>query len=96
MTPHSTFRPLVPMHHLSLSECGPPRRGTLATGAPVWLIARHADVRQVLNGPPLPPEFAVRRRRPHLLVVPNLRTPETISWREGQVTRSPLRLSVTW
>ena len=46
MSPDSTTRPLCPMHRISLPEHGPPRLGTLATGTPVWLVTRYAEVRQ--------------------------------------------------
>ncbi|TLS41799.1 cytochrome P450 [Streptomyces montanus] len=72
MTPHSTSRPLVPMHHMSLPESGPPRRGTLATGTPVWLISRHADVRQVLMDPRFNRSSLYGDDPPRLLAVPNL------------------------
>ena len=51
MSTHSTSRPLCPMHRIDLPEPGPPRPATLATGTPVWLVTRYADVRQVLMDP---------------------------------------------
>ncbi|MFJ9608039.1 cytochrome P450 [Kitasatospora sp. NPDC101176] len=45
--------PLIPMHCLRHLEPGPPRLAALRTGTPVWLVSRHADVRQVLTDPRL-------------------------------------------
>ncbi|GAA2665058.1 cytochrome P450 [Streptomyces vastus] len=72
MTSHSTSRPLVPMHRMPLPEAGPPRRSTLATGTPVWLVSRHADVRQVLMDPRFNRSSLYGDDPPRLLVVPNL------------------------
>ncbi|MFE7565181.1 cytochrome P450 [Kitasatospora sp. NPDC057500] len=44
---------LPPLHCLRLLEPGPPRPAALPTGTPVWLVSRHADVRQVLTDPRL-------------------------------------------
>ncbi|MHC3467257.1 cytochrome P450 [Streptomyces sp. 7R007] len=72
MTTDSTSRPLCPMHRIDLPEPGPPRPATLATGTPVWLVTRYADVRQVL----MDPRFDRRSLRapdaPPLVLVPNL------------------------
>jgi len=45
--------PLVPLHCLRHAEPGPPRPAALPSGTPVWLVTRHADVRQVLTDPRL-------------------------------------------
>ncbi|WP_328432605.1 MULTISPECIES: cytochrome P450 [unclassified Streptomyces] len=72
MSTDSTSRPLCPMHRLDLPEPGPPRRGTLATGTPVWLVTRYADVRQVLMDPRFNRSSLHAADAPPLLAVPNL------------------------
>ncbi|MFI7404052.1 cytochrome P450 [Streptomyces sp. NPDC049541] len=72
MSTHSTSRPLCPMHRIDLPEPGPPRSVTLATGTPVWLVTRHADVRQVLMDPRFNRSSLHAEDAPPLLVVPNL------------------------
>ncbi|MFI9605455.1 cytochrome P450 [Streptomyces sp. NPDC052043] len=39
--------------HTALHEAGPIRRVKLPNGVPVWLVTRHAEVRQALNDPRL-------------------------------------------
>ena len=51
--PAASQTPLVPLHCLRHAEPGPPRLAALPTGTPVWLVSRHADVRQVLTDPRL-------------------------------------------
>ncbi|MFC8452818.1 cytochrome P450 [Kitasatospora sp. NPDC057223] len=51
--PAASETPLVPLHCLRHAEPGPPRLAALPTGTPVWLVSRHADVRQVLTDPRL-------------------------------------------
>lgn len=72
MSTDSTSRPLPPMHRISLPEPGPPRLGTLATGTPVWLVTRYAEVRQVLMDPRFDRGSLHAEDAPPLLVVPNL------------------------
>jgi cytochrome P450 len=60
------------MHRISLPEPGPPRLGTLATGTPVWLVTRYAEVRQVLMDPRFDRSSLHAEDAPPLLVVPNL------------------------
>ncbi|MFD5073924.1 cytochrome P450 [Streptomyces sp. NPDC058371] len=72
MTERSTSRPRCPMHRVSPPEPGPPRPGTLATGTPVWLISRYADVRQVLMDPRFDRSSLYAEDAPRLLAVPNL------------------------
>ncbi|RPF38724.1 cytochrome P450 [Streptomyces sp. TLI_185] len=72
MSTHSTSRPLCPMHRIDLPEPGPPRPATLATGTPVWLVTRYADVRQVLMDPRFNRSSLHAEDAPPLLVVPNL------------------------
>ncbi|NUR04810.1 MAG: cytochrome P450 [Streptomyces sp.] len=72
MSTHSTSRPLCPMHRIDLPEPGPPRPATLATGTPVWLVTRYADVRQVLMDPRFNRSSLYAEDAPPLLVVPNL------------------------
>ncbi|GHH00755.1 cytochrome P450 [Streptomyces lanatus] len=72
MSADSTSRPLLPMHRISLPEPGPPRLGTLATGTPVWLVTRYAEVRQVLMSPRFDRSSLHAPDAPPLLVVPNL------------------------
>ncbi|MCL6671721.1 cytochrome P450 [Streptomyces panaciradicis] len=72
MTTDSTSRPSCPMHRLDLPETGPPRPAALATGTPVWLVTRYADVRQVLMDPRFDRKSLYAEDAPPLLVVPNL------------------------
>ncbi|MDC0765471.1 cytochrome P450 [Streptomyces sp. HD] len=72
MSADSTSRPLPPMHRISLPEPGPPRPATLATGTPVWLVTRYAEVRQVLMSPKFNRSSLHAADAPPLLVVPNL------------------------
>ncbi|MGI5460489.1 cytochrome P450 [Streptomyces sp. CA-249302] len=72
MSTDSTSRPLCPMHRLDLPEPAPPRPATLATGTPVWLVTRYADVRQVLMDPRFDRSSLHAPDAPPLLVVPNL------------------------
>ncbi|KOU61756.1 cytochrome P450 [Streptomyces sp. MMG1533] len=72
MSADSTSRTLRPMHHIAFPEPGPPRLGTLATGTPVWLVTRYAEVRQVLMDPRFDRSSLKAEDAPQLLVVPNL------------------------
>ncbi|MBC2902363.1 cytochrome P450 [Streptomyces cupreus] len=72
MSADSTSRPLRPMHRVTFPEPGPPRLGTLATGTPVWIVTRHAEVRQVLMDPRFDRGSLHTPDAPPLLVVPNL------------------------
>lgn len=72
MSAESASRPLRPMHRISLPEPGPPRPTTLATGTPVWLVTRYAEVRQVLMDPRFDRRSLHAENAPPLLVVPNL------------------------
>ncbi|MFE6171544.1 cytochrome P450 [Streptomyces sp. NPDC056464] len=72
MSAESTSRPLPPMHRVPLPEPGPPRLGTLATGTPVWIVTRYAEVRQVLMSPRFDRSSLHAPDAPPLLVVPNL------------------------
>jgi cytochrome P450 len=60
------------MHRVALPEPGPPRPGTLATGTPVWVVTRYAEVRQVLMDPRFDRKSLHAEDAPPLLVVPNL------------------------
>jgi cytochrome P450 len=60
------------MHLLDLPEAGPPRLSTLATGTPVWLVTRYAEVRKVLMDPRFNRSSLHAEDAPPLLVVPNL------------------------
>src|SRR3954463_15517505 len=51
MSADSTSRTFRPMHRIPLPDNGPPRLTALATGTPVWLVTRYADVRQGLMDP---------------------------------------------
>lgn len=72
MSADSTSRPLCPMHHMTFPEPGPPRLRTLATGTPVWLVTRYAEVRQVLMDPRFDRSSLKAEDAPPLLLVPNL------------------------
>ncbi|WP_367319118.1 cytochrome P450 [Streptomyces sp. HUAS ZL42] len=72
MAADSSSRPLCPMHRTPLPEPGPPRLTALATGTPVWLVSRYADVRQVLMDPRFDRRSLHAEDAPPLLVVPNL------------------------
>ncbi|MFD5467704.1 cytochrome P450 [Kitasatospora sp. NPDC127059] len=64
--------PLPPMHCLRHLEPGPPRLAALPTGTPVWLVSRHADVRQVLTDPRLGRAPLYAPDAPSLMVTPNI------------------------
>lgn len=72
MSQDSTSRPRCPMHRVPFPESGPPRLTTLATGTPVWLVTRHAEVRQVLMDPRFDRRSLHAPDAPPLLAVPNL------------------------
>lgn len=76
-TPSSPSSPtalplLPPLHCLRRLEPGPPRLGSLPTGTPVWLVSRHADVRQVLADPRLSRAALYAPDAPPLSLAPNL------------------------
>lgn len=84
MSTDSTSRPLCPMHRIAFPESGPPRPGTLATGTPVWLVTRYAEVRQVLMDPRFDRRSLKAEDAPPLLVVPNLLdTPDGLLNQDG-------------
>ncbi|GAA2792131.1 cytochrome P450 [Kitasatospora sp. CM 4170] len=64
--------PLPPLHCLRLLEPGPPRLGKLPTGTPVWLVSRHADVRQVLTDPRMGRAALYAPDAPAVALVPNI------------------------
>lgn len=72
MSTDSTSLSRCPMHRIDLPEPGPPRRTALATGTPVWLVTRYADVRQVLMDHRFNRSSLHAEDAPPLLVVPNL------------------------
>ncbi|WP_328953303.1 cytochrome P450 [Kitasatospora purpeofusca] len=63
---------LPPLHCLRLLEPGPPRLAALPTGTPVWLVSRHADVRQVLTDPRLGRATLHAPGAPPVSLTPNL------------------------
>ncbi len=63
---------LPPLHCLRLLEPGPPRLAALPTGTPVWLVSRHADVRQVLTDPRLGRAPLYAPGAPPVSLTPNL------------------------
>ncbi|MFJ9443445.1 cytochrome P450 [Kitasatospora sp. NPDC101235] len=64
--------PLPPLHCMRLLEPGPPRLAALPTGTPVWLVSRHADVRQVLTDPRLGRAPLYAPDAPPITVTPNI------------------------
>ncbi|MGW2253853.1 cytochrome P450 [Kitasatospora sp. NPDC001660] len=64
--------PLTPLHCPRHVEGGPPRLAALPTGTPVWLVSRHADVRQVLTDPRLGRAPLYAPDAPPLTNAPNL------------------------
>jgi len=64
--------PLVPLHCLRHAEPGPPRLAALPTGTPVWLVTRHADVRQMLADPKLGRATLYAPDAPPLSLTPNI------------------------
>ncbi|GAA2741846.1 cytochrome P450 [Kitasatospora cinereorecta] len=64
--------PLIPLHCLRHVEPGPPRQAALPTGTAVWLVTRHADVRQVLADPRLNRASLYAADAPRLMVTPNI------------------------
>ncbi|MDH6131007.1 cytochrome P450 [Kitasatospora sp. MAA4] len=63
---------LIPMHCLQFTTPGPPVLATLVTGTPVWVVRRHADVRQVLTDPRLNRTSLYGPDAPPLTPYPNL------------------------
>ncbi|MDV7217052.1 cytochrome P450 [Streptomyces prunicolor] len=72
MTADSISPQLRPMHLVTYPEPAPPRLVTLATGTPVWLVTRYADVRRVLMDPRFDRSSLHAKDAPPLLVVPNI------------------------
>ncbi|MER5635427.1 cytochrome P450 [Kitasatospora sp. NPDC002227] len=64
--------PLIPLHCLLHAEPGPPRLAALPTGTPVWVVTRHADVRQALTDPRLDRASLYAPDAPQVTLVPNL------------------------
>ncbi|MEU8515416.1 cytochrome P450 [Kitasatospora sp. NPDC048722] len=64
--------PLAPLHCPRHAEAGPPRLSALPTGTPVWLVSRHADVRQALTDPRLGRAPLYAPDAPPLTNAPNL------------------------
>lgn len=64
--------PLPPLHCMRRLEPGPPRLAALPTGTPVWLVSRHADVRQVLTDPRLGRAPLYAPDAPPITVTPNI------------------------
>lgn len=65
--------PLAPMHCQRVSEpLGPPYLAELGTGTPVWVVKRHADVRQMLADPRLNRAHLFTADAPPLTPYPNL------------------------
>ncbi|KUM80792.1 cytochrome P450 [Streptomyces griseorubiginosus] len=99
MSTDSTSRTLRPMHRIPLPESGPPRLTTLATGTPVWLVTRYADVRQVLMDPRFDRKSLRDEGAPPLLLVPNLLdSPDGLLNQDGpphQVLRSTVQRAFT-
>ncbi|MDH6577913.1 cytochrome P450 [Kitasatospora sp. MAP5-34] len=64
--------PLIPLHCLQQAEPGPPRLAVLPTGTPVWLVTRHADVRQALTDPRLNRASLYAPDAPAVSLIPNI------------------------
>lgn len=64
--------PLIPLHCLQVTEPGPPVLAVLRTGAPVWVVRRHADVRQALTDPRLDRASLYAPDAPALTPYPNI------------------------
>ncbi|BAJ26073.1 MULTISPECIES: cytochrome P450 [Kitasatospora] len=65
-------QPLVPLHCLLRAEAGPPRLAALPTGTPVWVLTRHADVRQALAHPDLGRAALYAPDAPPTVLTPNI------------------------
>ncbi|MFF0393982.1 cytochrome P450 [Kitasatospora sp. NPDC004615] len=65
-------QPLVPLHCLLRAEPGPPRLAALPTGTPVWVLTRHADVRQALANPGFGRATLYAPDAPPLTLTPNI------------------------
>ncbi|WP_033215412.1 cytochrome P450 [Kitasatospora phosalacinea] len=65
-------QPLVPLHCLLRGEAGPPRQAVLPTGTPVWVLTRHADVRQALAHPALGRASLYAPDAPPTVLTPNI------------------------
>ncbi|MGW4809203.1 cytochrome P450 [Kitasatospora sp. NPDC004272] len=70
--PTAATVPLVPLHCLLRSEAGPPRLAALPTGTPVWVLTRHADVRQALAHPNLGRSSLYAPDAPPTVLTPNI------------------------
>ncbi|OKI99171.1 cytochrome P450 [Kitasatospora sp. CB01950] len=68
----SEAQPLVPLHCLLRAEPGPPRLAALPTGTPVWVLTRHADVRQALAHPGFGRATLYAPDAPPLTLTPNI------------------------
>ncbi|PYC77257.1 cytochrome P450 [Streptomyces tateyamensis] len=62
----------MPLHCAQALPAGPPILTTLRTGTPVWLVRRHADVRQVLTDPRLNRASLFAPDAPAVTPYPNL------------------------
>ncbi len=68
----TTAPPLIPLHCVQFTEPGPPVLAALRTGTPVWVVRRHADVRQALTDPRLNRASLYAPDAPALTPYPNL------------------------
>ncbi|MFJ1756412.1 cytochrome P450 [Kitasatospora sp. NPDC088134] len=64
--------PLAPLHCMLRAEPGPPRLAALPTGTPVWVLTRHADVRQALAHPDLGRAALYAPDAPPITLTPNI------------------------
>ncbi|MGW6412512.1 cytochrome P450 [Streptomyces vinaceus] len=65
--------PLAPMHcQRPRGPLGPPFRTELRTGTPVWVVQRHADVREMLADPRLTRSHLFSEDAPAITPYPNL------------------------
>ncbi|MFF8880701.1 cytochrome P450 [Streptomyces flaveolus] len=61
-----------PMHCIRFAEPGPPRPAEMPNGAPIWLITRHSDVRQVLTDPAFDRASLYAPDAPRITDTPNM------------------------
>ncbi|MFE9421347.1 cytochrome P450 [Kitasatospora sp. NPDC006697] len=94
LDPAAPAEPLIPLHCLRAMEPAPPTLTTLRTGTPVYLVRRHADVRQVLTDPRLDRAGLFAPGAPPITPYPNLLDdPDTILNLDG-VEHQRLRRTV--
>lgn len=80
--------PMAPMHCMRFAKSSPPRQVLLPNGTPIWLVSRHADVRQALTDRRLTRSLLCAPDAPRTLDVPNiLQNPNDVGNLDGAAHR---------